>query len=107
MSVRHRRGGPDSRAGPRIARAAHRPRAAAARAPGPRRAAPARSPGDGRERREPLFGLVSADLARVAECGEPRDLALAFDAGGVVLGKAADEPRDAVADLQREVGGGG
>ena len=34
---------------------------------------------------------------------QARDLALALDPGGVILGQAADEPGDAVADLQREV----
>ena len=44
---------------------------------------------------------------RDAEALEPRDLALALDAGGVVGRQAGDQPRDALADLQREVRGRG
>jgi hypothetical protein len=61
----------------------------------------------GRQGRESFLALVPAHLARVAEPGQPLDLALALDAGGMILGQAGDQPRDPVADLQREVGGGG
>ena len=62
-----------------------------------------RAGGDRRQRRQPLLALDAADLAGVAELRQARDLALALDAGGVAGRQAGDQPRDAVADLQREV----
>src|SRR4029450_9876597 len=50
---------------------------------------------------------MAPDLARESQRGEARDLALALDARGMVLGELGDEARDAVAQLQREVRGGG
>ena len=43
-------------------------------------------------------------LGELLELG---DLALAFEPGRVVGGQRLDQAADAVADLQREVGGGG
>src|SRR3954454_22427843 len=56
-----------------------------------------------------VVGLIGvrADLAGVAQPDEPLDLALALDAGRVILGQPRDEVDDAVAQLQREVRGGG
>src|SRR5919112_993925 len=59
--------------------------------------------GDGGQRRQALLGLDAADLAGVAEPRQARDLALALDPRRVTLGQPLDEPRDAVADLEREV----
>src|SRR5438270_4861746 len=67
----------------------------------------------GRRRREAqrgkrslaLRGALAARLAREAQALEPRDLAFAFHARGVVRGEARDQLRDAVAQLQREVRG--
>src|SRR4051794_15234058 len=55
------------------------------------------------QRLEAVLVWDAAELAEQAELLQARDLALALDAGWVILGQPADEPRDAVADLQREV----
>ena len=47
---------------------------------------------------------VAAVLGQVLQLG---DLALAFDPGRVIGWKGLDQPSDAVADLEGEVGGGG
>ena len=47
---------------------------------------------------------VAAVLGQVLE---PGDLALAFEPGGVAGGQRLDQAADPVADLQREVRGGG
>ncbi len=59
------------------------------------------------QRREARLGLVSADLARERDPVEPRDLALALDAGGMVGWETADQRLDPLAQLQREVRGRG
>src|SRR4051794_25812516 len=59
------------------------------------------------QRRQLLLGALAADLAAVAQPLEPGDLALALQSRGMVGGQPLDQPRDAVAQLQREVGGGG
>src|SRR4051794_34504301 len=50
-----------------------------------------------------VLARLAADLADVGDALEPRDLALAFEPGGMVGLEAADEGGDAVAELQREV----
>src|SRR3954451_15490503 len=55
------------------------------------------------ERLEALLVGDAAELAEQAQLLKARDLALALDPGGVILGQAADEPGDAIADLQSEV----
>src|SRR4051812_43822070 len=62
---------------------------------------------DRRHRRHDLLAALAAGLAGEAELLEAGDLALALDAGGVVRGEAVDELGDAVAQLEREVGGRG
>src|SRR4051794_9280637 len=59
------------------------------------------------QRRQLLLGAGAADLAAVAQPLEPGDLALALEPRGMVGGQTLDQSRDAVAQLQREVGGGG
>src|SRR5436853_567033 len=54
-----------------------------------------------------VLGGDPAVLAGVAQAAEPRDLALALDASGVVGRQRGDELRDPVAQLQREVRRGG
>ena len=78
---------------------AHRPRAYG-RATGAGLAAPAASDGSGSM---PSSCGVPRTSPVKPERGQPRDLALALDPRRVVLGQAADELGDAVADLQREV----
>src|SRR5450759_409499 len=50
---------------------------------------------------------LAARLAGEGKALQARDLALAFGARRVVLGQAGDQARDAVAQLQGEVRGGG
>src|SRR4051794_24172081 len=60
-------------------------------------------PVQARERAFAVLARLAADLAHVGDALEPRDLALALEAGRVVGRKAADECGDAIAQLQREV----
>src|SRR6266540_505479 len=55
------------------------------------------------QRDDAVLVRVAAELAGDAQLVEARDLALALDPGGVVLGQRGDQSGDAVADLQREV----
>src|SRR3954454_2539436 len=50
-----------------------------------------------------VLARLAAALADVGDALEPRDLALAFEPGGMVGLEAADEGGDAVAELQREL----
>src|SRR3954471_14127893 len=70
---------------------------------------PRRSAFAAQRRQRPLAveRAAPALLAAVAEPLEPRDLALALDAGRVIGGQRRDQLRDAGAQLEREVRGGG
>jgi hypothetical protein len=57
-----------------------------------------------RQRREPGFSGVAADLAGEGELVEPRDLAFTFDPGGMVGREPPDERSDPRPELKREVG---
>jgi hypothetical protein len=50
---------------------------------------------------------VARGLALAGHALEARDRALAFDPRGTVVGQSLDQASDAIADLKREVGGGG
>src|SRR5262249_32315272 len=62
---------------------------------------------NGRKRSLPVLGAAAARLAREAQRGQALDLALALQPGGVSGGQRRDQLGDAVAQLQREVGGRG
>jgi hypothetical protein len=57
-----------------------------------------------RQRREPGFPGVAADLAGESELVEPSDLAFPFDPGGMVGRKPPDQRSDPGPELKREVG---
>src|SRR4051794_24787790 len=59
------------------------------------------------QRRQRLLGALAAHLAAVTQPLEPGDLALALQSRGMVGGQPLDQPCYAVAQLQREVVGGG
>src|SRR3954462_14187146 len=63
--------------------------------------------GDRGQRAYPGLGVVAARLAREAQRGQARDLLLAEPARRMVGVQRGDQPRDAVAQLQREVRRGG
>src|SRR5690606_35641562 len=89
-------------------RLAHVPEASApARAAGTRRGAASALGGAEARERELALDPRPAPLGAARDLLEPRDLALALDARRVVLRQAGDEVADAVADLEREVGGRG
>ena len=50
---------------------------------------------------------LAASLTGEAQSLQPGDLALALDAGRVTVGQVSDQPGDAFAQLQREMGRGG
>ena len=74
---------------------------------------PCRWAGSGRRAHAagPQWEVIPSRAARVAavlgEILEPGDLPFAFEPGRVAGGKGLDQAADPVADLQREVGGGG
>src|SRR6185437_11322322 len=62
--------------------------------------------GDAAQRIEPRLGRGPPDLAHERDPVQPGDLALTLDPGRVVGRQLLDKGADAIAQLEREVGGG-